>query len=1146
MPPNDSDERLPQSRRVNDFVDVFYEGAWWLGVICEVWPNYINAYFPSSNEIYTHIKKNDERRVRTRFEYTKNAGGNFEYTLKKRKQNKYFINAEGERIKWKFPQTVEAVVIPPPASSEKHEEVEEQEQTPPPASKPSSTKTTPNPRSRGQERALPKEKHAIALRHLIQYNFIAPGDVVYVLEDLGGRHGTVMEDGRIMVDRNFKTTKKPTAPREYLYHVASKNSKFRRVLRTQHWQDVYARLGVDRGVRQLQELRDALFNGKPLPPPLASKDAPLPKSLAGAGGSGGAGPSKQPQVKNLPSTEKEAEISNESSDKEIEIVLDEEEEEEIEDASPIQKPTEMKTTPKPPSTAEKMILPVKKAKFRLKHLIDHKYIAPGDAVYVLEHLESRHGTVMEDGSIMVDKNFSTSSYPTAPKEYLYHVVPKDSKLRRILRTRHWQDVYVRLSLDCGVRQLVALRNVLFDREPLPPPLADKHALLPKSLAAAGVKGAVAGPSKRQQVKEPLTEEEEEEESSQSEKESENHIDHHKDATIEEEVELMDTEEEEEEGQSDIEDQEDSVLASEFFGPSEDEEDTAVGERKSPLVAQPRIATGQFGTTKNSPAAAAAALVSRKRPASAEKRPQPKKQNKEGANKQVGNLLKDLMEESDSHAAPSGPTLSPLRATQKKQTTAPNFAFKSVIEKAPSSSPPSSSSPSLSTSPAPRQVVAVKPPPPPALASKSSLLNQQPALRYLPSVEEKKVWCLDNVPQWVLAPALQKALTAEIPTGIINVDASLVNLDNGRFSHPGYAVIRFSTANLAEKAEPVLRQLCIRTSACGIPRPLILRRPWLTKDYPWGKKDSLPGHLPLQMQEPPPPHYAQPNTVEFEMAVHWTQLERAISTARNTLHKEQAYELAKVMSQYLLKQQQGKYHGDIDEGALHAPPPPPPPSSNFTSSSASRGSPFLWIRGVSPTLKAEKLKEVFAQHGYTQKAEMLRDKVTKQVNGTALVQMESVDRALKVARNMQDMEYMFGGSPRPIQVEVAKPGGPRGSQSVFDRALRAVVGKHDFEATTLQLIRIPEVIKETASLEDRAAGCLRELMMTHRTEQDAARQVAREARTELALEQVEQFSMESEKMNRLKALHDGQAYKKMCDLHKLAIRRLRHFSPVHLT
>ena len=890
--------------------------------------------------------------MRTRFEYKKNAGGNFEYTTKRKKQNSYFMNAAGERIKWRSPPDVKPVAHTPPESSERHEDEEEKEEQPqPPPAKPSSAKTTPKPHSSSQGRALPKDKHAISLRHLIQYNFIAPGDIVYLMEHSKCRYGTVMEDGRIMVDQNFKTTTKPAAPKEYVYHVAPKRSRLRKILGTQHWQDVYARLGVDSGVRQLLALRNALFNGEPLPPPLADKDACLPKELAAGG--------------------------------------------------------------------------------------------------------------------------------------------------------------------------------------------------------RGVKRAVAGPSKRQQVKIPSTEEEEqekeEEESSGSEIESENQLDDHRDDehTIEEEVELMETEEE---GQPETEEQEDSVLASEFFGPSEDEEDTAVGGKKLPLIPQPHAAKEKFAASKKS-SIAAAALVSRKRPASAGKSPRSRKQNKVAARKQVDNILKDLMEDSDIQAAPSGPVLSPLRTTQKKQTTAPKFASKSLVQKAPSSSPSSSSSPSLSTSPQPRQVVAAKPPPSSALASKSSFQNQQPAQRYLPSMAEKKVWCLDNVPQWVLAPALQKALLAELPapTGIINVDMPLVTLDNGRFSHPGYVVIHFSTPEFAEKAEPVLRQLCIRSSACGIPRPLILRRPWLTKDYPWGKKDSLPGHLPLQVQEPPPPHYAQPNTVEFEMAVHWTQLERAISTARNTLYKEQAYELAKVMSQYLLKQQQGNYKGEIDERALHAPPPSlvPLSSSSSASSFASRGTSFLWIRGVSPTLKVETLKGAFAQHGYPQKAEMLRDKVTKQVNGTAIIQMESVDRATKVARNMQDMEYMLGGSPRPLQVELAKPGGPRGSQSVFDRALRAVVGKHDFEPTTLQLIRIPAVIKETASLENRAAGCLRELMTTHRTEQDAARQVAREARAELAKEQVEQFSMESEKMNRLKALHDGQAYKKMCDLHKLAIRRLRHYSPVHL-
>ncbi len=1047
---------------------------------------------------------------------------------------------------------------------EEEEEEEEEEVVASGSRKPASTKkTTPKARSVSEERIIPKDKHKLDLKHLLHGKYLSPGDEVYVLQHLESPHGTILENGKIMVDKNFTTTKDPTAPKEYLYHVIPKKSKLREARQTQHWQNVYVRLNqVDGGVRQMLELRNALFSGKPVPPPLDKKVAPLPKSLTGGSKSAAAGPSKSKKVEIIPSTEEEEDeeededdeesASEEESEEEIdEIVLDDEDEEEEEEEEE-ELPRSTSGRPGNGNNAS-LKLPARSHKIELKHLIQLDLLAPGDDVYVLEHLESRHGTVMEDGSIMVDKKFTTSKKPAAPKEYLLHVVPKDSELRKVKKTQHYHNVYARLAVDCGVRQLQVLKDAALNGQPLPPPLAKRDAPLPRSLG-----GTVAAvPSKKQQqVKEPSIEEddsgedeEDEDESDGAESDDEVVLPKKKDRTMYQvEDDIKDEEMEEEDDEEDQEPtDDDSVLASQFFGPSEDEEEAPVSEKKaSRLVKQEPAATPKS-------ARPASPLMQKKRPASAaaEKPPQPKKQNKAAATKQVADLLKDLAEDSDFEGLPSGPALSPLRA-QKKLQTKPKFAHKSVIEKAPTS-PSSSSSPSSSLSPPPRQV-AVKPlsktattastAATAALASKSSLLPRPSTLPYLPSMEEKKVWCLDNVPQWVLAPALQKALLAEIPTGIINVDVPLVALDNGRISHPGYAVIRFSTANLAEKAEPVLRQLCIRTSACGIPRPLILRRPWLTKDYPWGKQNLLPGHLPLRMQEPPPPHYAQPNTVEFEMAVHWTQLERAISTARNNLHKEQAYELARVMSHYL--QHQVNYHGEIDETALHGPPPPPPaPGTSSSPTQPARGSSYLWICGVSPTLKVETLKEVFAHHGYPQRAEMLRDKVTKQVNGTAVIQMESADRARKIARNMQDMEFMLGGSPRPLQVEVAKPGGPRGSQSVFDRALRAVVGKHDFEATTLQLIRIPEVIKETASFEHRAAGCLRQLMMTHRTEQDAARQVAREARAVLAQEQIEQFSVESEKMNRLKALHDGQAYKKMCDLHNLAIKRLRHSSPTHL-
>lgn len=397
------------------------------------------------------------------------------------------------------------------------------------------------------------------------------------------------------------------------------------------------------------------------------------------------------------------------------------------------------------------------------------------------------------------------------------------------------------------------------------------------------------------------------------------------------------------------------------------------------------------------------------------------------------------------------------------------------------------------------------------------------------VSSNRLWCLDNVPEWVTTHTLLDALKKEV-SGLVMVDVPVVQLDIG-MSHPGYAVLCFATPAAAEIAEPVLRQLCVQSRTCDIPRPLIPRRPWLKKDYPWGRHPQLPGHLPIDQSVTP--HFVQPSSIEFELAMDWRVLEKAASIARGRVHAEHAGEIANAFLTYL--REKGKQSPAIADAALQIPPP----------RGATAPSACLWLQGVSGNLTINAIKEAFAQFGYPQKVDILRDKVTGQVNGSAIVRMESAERAFHVAQNMQDMVFVLGGSPRPLAVEVAEAGGPRGSQSTYDRALCGVFGQYDdgpaghAAGASVEFVKVPVEPPVDAPLEHRVAVYLRAVLENHRLEQDEARQVVREARSKLAEEQLGVYKSESTKLQRLKELRDGPLFEKMCDLHGLQFRKYRH-------
>ena len=75
-------------------------------------------------------------------------------------------------------------------------------------------------------------------------------------------------------------------------------------------------------------------------------------------------------------------------------------------------------------------------------------------------------------------------------------------------------------------------------------------------------------------------------------------------------------------------------------------------------------------------------------------------------------------------------------------------------------------------------------------------------------------------------------------------------------------------------------------------------------------------------------------------------------------------------------------------------------------------------------------------------ELVHDPVTRLPTGRAVAWMECASRAADLVNNLNDMVFLLAGTPRPLRAARATPGPAAGLQSVYDRALRAVVGTDD--------------------------------------------------------------------------------------------------------
>ncbi|GAB4814811.1 hypothetical protein N2152v2_001857 [Parachlorella kessleri] len=427
-----------------------------------------------------------------------------------------------------------------------------------------------------------------------------------------------------------------------------------------------------------------------------------------------------------------------------------------------------------------------------------------------------------------------------------------------------------------------------------------------------------------------------------------------------------------------------------------------------------------------------------------------------------------------------------------------------------------------------------------------------------------VYCMDNLGASLTTETLEKAFQGLQLSGIESVQVVSVPLDRGQCYMAGYAVVRFRSRQDAARELPRLKSLCVVTPACAIPRPLIVHEPRLASGYPWGDK-AYPGHMKLP--HPTNPHFAQTNSIEFDLALHWRHLSRALSLTKQRVCDQHVQQLVAVFAQYVEDVKQATVHsqqaaatGDtpLDDGTVPPPPPPglPPPPPPAPSAPAPVGTHpscrCLWLKGISPPARdtpedvhqlQEKIKATLDQFGYPQRVELLRDPVTGRLSGQAVVWLDSVERAAKVEENLRDMVFLFSGTPRPLAARMAVPGPPRGSQAVYDRALREAFGRDDNSLEGLvDFLELPDTVWHSpgATLEHKAAVYLRRLM-THQQLPDMQelKALGWEHSLALAAEQQEDFEREKAKLERLKTLQARQRmmpiYQQLCTQHGLNVR-----------
>ncbi|BDA46707.1 hypothetical protein COCOBI_09-1600 [Coccomyxa sp. Obi] len=238
---------------------------------------------------------------------------------------------------------------------------------------------------------------------------------------------------------------------------------------------------------------------------------------------------------------------------------------------------------------------------------------------------------------------------------------------------------------------------------------------------------------------------------------------------------------------------------------------------------------------------------------------------------------------------------------------------------------------------------------------------------------------------------------------------------------GWAAVFFPSAQDAAEYLSTMQNLYLKTSASPLPRPLLAH-------YPRKSSEEFRKHVNHGFPKGifVAPHFAQPNSIEFEPALRWRQLQRSLADAKRLQREARATDLAEVMRAYQ------KEVGAEEASADQAPPPPPLKSS------------WLFVKGIGgPALEnMGVIRSAFDQWG-AREIRVLKDPATHQLRGIALIRLNDPYQVELLKGDLDEMVYIMAGSPRPVEAYMLDTGLPRDCwQAVYDSALFQVFKRDD--------------------------------------------------------------------------------------------------------
>ncbi len=231
---------------------------------------------------------------------------------------------------------------------------------------------------------------------------------------------------------------------------------------------------------------------------------------------------------------------------------------------------------------------------------------------------------------------------------------------------------------------------------------------------------------------------------------------------------------------------------------------------------------------------------------------------------------------------------------------------------------------------------------------------------------------------------------------------------------GHGCIEFDSFESAIKGMLQLETLYLDCPGSPLPRPILSHFPQRLEPL-WGKND-LPGYI---LDHGVPPHFCQPNTFEYDVALEWRQMQKWLALSKKRLCDVYVKSICKELIEY-------KSHVDI--AALEAV---------FQTPVQLPKSRTVVFKGVSTELKNEQIRNAVEVADYCGNIRRLECPVTGQESSTAFVEISSAERAASFAEDMKNFLFIMGRSPRPAEADIFRFGPPRGFEGIFDRAIESV-------------------------------------------------------------------------------------------------------------